>query len=339
MEGGARGVIANTLWAAPHAGLAILVSLALVAGCGGKDVSEITGSGKVQLRAVVWPSLQNLEIAQIEIDGARTWIRTLIPGPNGGNLFSLDATTLEVNEVPIRERLELIVAGEGQLWALADDGRRLLFLDETLSVRARALRAPCGLLSDPAGVVALGRLWLSCDGSVSAYGHRGGFEPISSPSAQHLLASRRGVWAITPGSLVGIGGAATGRKIPFGKEGEFRLWQSSDDEAWAVEIDSATTTLFRINLASGASTHFPLRIEPDEIAAYAISSNAIWVALRERPVLMRFDRDRPERPRDEIDLKDHAPSSDVQLFLCAGPSYVWVEAFSQGATKLFLVSA
>ena len=163
-----------------------------------------------QTRAVDWPALRTLGIFQIETDAVRTWIGTLVPSENGGNLFSVDHDTLSVKRVDISMPIELIAAGGGHLWALSDDGRDLLSIDEsTEHVRTRKLDVPCALPAEPSGVVALGTLWLACNGRISIYEPSGGGrKDASAPRSSHLLASQGGVWVVSDGTLIGIGGAA-----------------------------------------------------------------------------------------------------------------------------------
>jgi hypothetical protein len=115
-----------------------------------------------------------------------------------------------VKRVDINMPVELIAAGEGYLWALSDDGRDLLLIDESTEyVRPRKLDVPCALPAEPSGVVALGTLWLACNGRISIYEPSGGGrKDASAPRSSHLLASQGGVWVVSDGTLIGIGGAA-----------------------------------------------------------------------------------------------------------------------------------
>ena len=188
-----------------------------------------------------------------------------------------------MREVPITQRLELIVAGEGQLWTLSDDGHTLSFVNEaTQEMHSRTLDASCGELADPSGVVSSQMLWLSCNGRISAYTPTGGGHKVPAPRSTQLLASSDGVWALVDNSLIGIGGAAAGRHISIPAKGEARLWQSSGDEAWAIDLNSLNKALIRVQLPSGTSSTFPVPTEGDQIDDFTIGTEDIWVALRDK---------------------------------------------------------
>ena len=302
----------------------------------------MSASGGLELTAVRWPALRTLWIAQIETDAERTWVRTLLPTSiDGGNLFSLDSK-LAVRQLPVAVRLEQIVAGEGQLWGLPDEGENLLLIKEsTGEVRSRRLLRPaCGVLADPSGVVSLGQLWLSCSDVITAYKPEGGpGKVVRSPKSFHLLASTGGVWALVPGRLVGIAGDAAGRRIVLRDAGEPRLWQAQGDEAWALDLRSGNKALIRVNLATGAIRRFPLATRNQQIDSFAVGPNDIWVALTDKPLILRFDRAEPRRPSAQIDLSKAARSSEFQIFLTPDPSYLWVALFSNRHFKLFRITA
>jgi hypothetical protein len=308
------------------------VVLLITSACGGK--SERTNS---RLENVNWPELRTLGVAQIETDSAYTWVRTLVPSESGGNLFAVDADTLSVTEVPIKQRLELIVAGEGQLWTLSDDGHTLSFVNEsTQEMHRRTLDPSCGELADPSGVVSSHMLWLSCNGSISAYTPTGGGHKRPAPRSTQLLTSSDGVWALVDNSLIGIGGAAAGRRISIPAKGEARLWQSSGDEAWAIDLNSLNKALIRVQLTSGTSSTFTAPTEGDQIDDFTLGTDDIWVALRDKPTLLRLDRQQPSRLLDQLDLQAELPSDDSQLFLAATKSSAWIEIYGDHQTKLLL---
>jgi hypothetical protein len=318
---------------ATYAGIVAGVVLLLTSACTGK--SEHASS---QARVVDWPELRTLGIAQVETDGARTWVRTLVPSENGGNLFSVERDRLAVKQFDAHVPLELIVAGEGQLWALADDGRVLFFIDEaTQDVRARKLDVPCDLLGNPSGLVALGMLWFSCKGRISVYEPSGGAgKQITALRRPHLLASHDGVWAVAEGTLIGLGGAAKGRRINVPGGVDTTLWKSAGDEAWAVDFGAHDEALIRVQLASGNTTRFAIPTSGGEIDDLAVGADALWVALRDDPVVLRLDRAQPTRMLDRLDLRSEAPSDDSLLFVTAGGSYAWIEMYGDHKTKLLL---
>jgi hypothetical protein len=306
--------------------------LMMTSACGGKS-----DQGSSQPRVVDWPALRTLGIAQIETDGARTWVRTLVPSESGGNLFSVERDTLS-KQVDVNVRLELIVAGGGQLWALSDDGLELLFIDEsTHDVRTRKLAMPCGELADASGVVALGMLWLSCNGRISVYEPSGGGgKDVSAPRSSHLLASHDGVWVVADGALVGIGGAAKERRISVPGGNLARLWQADGDDVWAVDVDALNKALIRVDLASGIAARFNIPTGSDQIDDLGVGEHELWVVLREEPVLLRLDRAQPTRILERLDLQSEAPADDSVLSVTAGASYAWVEMYGDHKTKLLL---
>lgn len=293
------------------------------------------------LRTVDWPELRTLGIVQIATDDEHTWVRTLVPTASGGNLFAVDADTLSVTEVPLAERLEQIVAGAGQLWALSDDGRHLSLIDEsTQHVRMRTLRRACDELSDPNGVVALGTLWLDCGGQISVYTPSGdGGRLLTAPKSLHVMASSDGVWVVAKDALIGIGGTAKGRRITVPNGHDARLWQSRADEAWAVELAARERTLIRVDLASGTTTRFSVPVGSDQIDDLSVGPTHIWVVLRDKPTLLRLDGKDPTRVLERTDLQRERPSADSQLFVTAGPSGAWIQIYGDHKTKLLLAQA
>jgi hypothetical protein len=268
-------------------------------------------------------------------------VRTLVPASlGGGNLFSVDSQTLAVRQLPITGRLEYIVAGEGQLWGLPDEGRNLLSIKaSTGEVRSRRLRPAGGLSSLPSGVVALGRLWLSCNRVIAAYEPSGGASTVlRSPRSFHLLASSAGVWAVQAHVLVGVTGHAYGRRIVLGAASKARLWQARGNEAWALDR-RLLNTLIEVNLATGAIHRFPLATHGQHVDGFVIGSNHIWVSLTTTPLILLFDRFQPRRPSAQVDLSKAADSRDFQIFLTAGPSDLWVALFANRHFKLFRVTA
>ncbi len=306
----------------------------MTSACGGKG--EQGGS---QPRVVDWPALRTLGIAQVETDRARTWVLTLVPTESGGNLFSVDPDTLLVQRVPIDSWLQLIVTGGGQLWALSGDGSQLLFIDETThDVRTQNLALPCDVTAEPTGVVAAGTLWLSCNGRISVYEPTGGARrDVSAPRSSHLLASRDGVWVVADSALVGIGGAVKGRRISVPGGEDARLWQSSGDDAWAVELAAQERVLIHVDLGSGAVTRFTIPTGSDQIDDLAVGAHELWVVLSEEPVLLRLDRAQPTRILERFDLRSEEPADDSVLSVNAGVSYAWIEMYGDHKTKLLLL--
>jgi hypothetical protein len=303
--------------------------------------SACTGNGErasLQTRAVDWPELRTLGISQIETDGARTWVRTLVPSENAGDLFSVERDTLSVKQFDAHLPLELIVAGEGQLWALADDGRALFFIDEaTHDVRARKLDRACDLVGDPSGLVALGMLWFSCRGRISVYEPSGGAgKQVTALKRPRLLASHDGVWAFAEGVLVGIGGAAKGRHINVPGGVYTRLWKSAGDWAWALDFGAHDEVLIRVQLRSGKTSRFTIPTGGGEIDDLAVGADALWVALGDDPLVLRLDRAQPTRVLGRFDLQSEAPSDDPVVSIAAAGSYAWIEMYGDHKTKLLL---
>src|SRR6266545_4302878 len=286
--------------------------LTMTSACGGKG--EQGGS---QPRVVDWPALRTLGIAQVETDRARTWVLTLVPTESGGNLFSVDPDTLLVQRVPIDSWLQLIVTGGGQLWALSGDGSQLLFIDETThDVRTQNLALPCDVTAEPTG---------------------GARRDVSAPRSSHLLASRDGVWVVADSALVGIGGAVKGRRISVPGGEDARLWQSSGDDAWAVELAAQERVLIHVDLGSGAVTRFTIPTGSDQIDDLAVGAHELWVVLSEEPVLLRLDRAQPTRILERFDLRSEEPADDSVLSVNAGVSYAWIEMYGDHKTKLLLL--
>jgi hypothetical protein len=318
---------------ATRAAVVAAAVLMMTSACGSKN-----DQASSHPRVVDWPALRTLGIHQVETDGARTWVLTLVPSESGGNLFSVEHDTLSVKRVDINSRLGQIVAGGGQLWALPDDGHDLLFIDEsTQDVRTRRLDVPCDLLGDPSGVVALGTLWLTCNGRISVYEPSGGGgKHVSAPRSSHLLASHDGVWVVADGALVGIGGVAKGRRVTVAGGEDTRLWKSDGDDAWAVDFGAQNKALIRVHLPSGTATRFTIPTGSDQIDDLAVGADDLWVVLREEPVLLRLDRAQPTRILERLDLRSEAPSDDSLLFVTAGASYAWIEMYGDHKTKLLL---
>jgi hypothetical protein len=324
--------------------VAIAVLLMVASACDGKHTrtASLSASASFQVTPVTWPALRRLWIAQIETDGERTWVLTLLPTLKGhGNLFSLEPRTLAVRQLPIHVRLDRIIAGEGQLWGLPNDGKSLVLINtSTGTVQSRPLQSPCGELANPSGVVKLGRLWLSCNQRIAVYDQRGGVGKIlAAPHSFHLLASTAGVWAVTPYALVGIAGDASGRTIRLRSAGEPRLWQARGNQAWAADLKTLNKTLIQVNLATAAIRRFPLDTAGRQVDGFAVTPKEIWATLTHKPLIMRFGRVNPRRPSTQVDVSNAAGTSDFQIFLTAGPSYLWVELFSNRRFKLYRVAA
>lgn len=279
-----------------------------------------------------------LGIVQIETDSARTWVRTLVPTESGGNLFEVERDTLSVKRVDINTPLEQIVAGGGQLWALSDDGRDLSLIDEsTQDVRTRKLDVPCGVPEEPSGVVALGMLWFACNGRISVYDPSGGGgRDVSAPESSQLLASHDGVWVVADGALVGIGGAAKGRRISVPGGNLARLWQADGDDVWAVDVDALNKALIRVDLASGIAARFAIPTGSGQIDDLGVGEHELWVVLRDEPVILRLDRAHPTRILERLDLRSEAPADESLLSVTAATSYAWVEMYGDHKTKLLL---
>jgi hypothetical protein len=308
-----------------------VVATALMSACSGSD----QGSAP---REVAWPTLRTHEIAQIETEGSRTWVLTRLPIQSGDNLFSVERDTLAVKRVATYTWLQLIVAGEGRLWGLSNDGNQLLVIDEsTHEVRRRKLSMPCDVTADPNGAAALRMLWLSCNGRISAYKPSGGAgEVVRAPRSSRILASDDGVWVVADGALVGIAGAAKGRRIDVPGGADARLWQSRGNEAWAIDVDAENKGVIRVQLSSGAVSRFPIPTGSDEIEDIGVSTHEIWVALRDEPIVLRLDRADPTHVVQRIDLRSESPSDDALVFVTAGPSYAWINMYGAHKTTLLL---
>ena len=280
----------------------VAVSLAVPSACASNHArhASLSPPASFKLTPVAWPALRRLWIAQIEPDGERTWVSTLLPtGVGQGNLFSLEPRTLAVRQLPVHVRLAQIFAGEGQLWGIPDDGRSLLQIStSTGTVQSRPLRPPCGELANPAGV-----------------------------------------WAVTPHALIGIAGDASHRSIRLRNAGEPRLWQTQGNQAWALDLKSLNKTLIQVDLAAGTSRRFPLDTHGRQVDGFAVGPKDIWATLTDKPLILRFDHTSPRQPSAQVDLSNAAGTGAFQVSLTAGPSYLWVELFSNRRPKLYRIAA
>jgi hypothetical protein len=328
----------------------VMLSVGLACGYGNASADANAtlqpASADVKLTRVHWPAIRRNGIGQIKTDGNRTWALTIVPVPlHNGNLFKLDPVSLAVRKIAVTVPFAQIFAGDGQVWGLPDGGGSLYSVDpSTGKLESRKLPAACGLPPDVAGVVRLGKLWLSCHGVVAAYKpRRANAELYHAVRASTVLGSTRGVWLLARRSLVGVAGDAKGRHIDLPHASDLLSWQSQGDEAWALDSLSGKA-LIRVNLVSGVIRRFALLTQGQRIDSFTVGPRDVWVTLadpatlQQKALLLRYDRAHPQRPLLRLDLSDKAQSNDFQLFLSTGPSYLWVDLFSNRQSQLFRVT-
>jgi hypothetical protein len=337
-----RGVHRRSFPACATGVLALLIAVVFISGCGGGNARMGDSSatrGRPRLTLVPWPALRRLWVAQVETSGKETWVRTLVPTA-AGNLFAVNSTTLGVRSVPVGGRLEGIFAGDGQLWALPDEGRSVQLIEPaTGKAESHPTHAACGQLARPDGVVRLGKLWLACNGKIATYTpNRNGADTVQAPRSFHLVASKAGVWAVTSQALVGIGGDATGRKIPLRRLGEPHDWQGQGKKAWALDRAANDEVLDSVDLNSGVVRRFRLNTGGKKIESFAIAPNSIWVVPEGKPLILQFSHASPKRSVARIDLEHAAGTGEAQLFLTAGPSHLWAALFSHRQYQLFRIT-
>jgi len=227
-----------------------------------------------------------------------------------------------------------IFAGEGQLWGLTGRGHLVDVEPATGRLRRHQLRTACGPLAYPSGGVRMGKLWLSCNRSIAAYAPAGKRpEVVGALRSRALLASTQGVWGTQGHTLVGIAGTARGKRIDLPRALTPAQWRTAGDEAWALDLNSGAR-LIRAHLASGIVHPFKLAIGAGLIDALAVNRNGLWVTLEKRPVLLRFSRLHPRRALSRIALSQTMKPGNLQTFLTAGASYLWVTLFAHKEMEL-----
>jgi len=105
------------------------------------------------------------------------------------------------------------------------------------------------------------------------------------------------------------------------------------DEAWAIDLNALNRKLIRGRLTAGAIEDFAAPTGGDQIEDFTIGTDDIWVVLREKPALLRLDREQPSRLLDRLDLQDEVPPEDSQLFVAAAQSDAWIEIYGRPPDK------
>jgi hypothetical protein len=276
--------------------------------------------------------------AQFFTDRGVVWV--LSGTLSGSNVWRLDPRTLALTRLPLGGRMDELVAGEGQLWALAQTGKpRLYYVDVRNGYRLDEKRLPkgCGRIGH-GHVVFGGRLWFYCD-----FDHVAVFDPKQRGPVKRftpggdLFAAAGGLWVLDIDDVLRcLQGRCKGRSFPVGTTG---AWDTHGDVGWVLDDGATPPTgpLILVNFRSRAIVNFMPRL-PRGLTTnrdLRVVGDEIWVENSPKLLIVRYSVNDPEAPPKLLKLPRLSKNAQPLGSIETGGGYAWLSVADGRSFKLF----